>query len=439
MAVSKGLGTYGDGAGVVTPTDHKLAHLGLVSKTGAGTNTVRAGLFYDGVTTIVSGTANMSYDVAPFTAVSSRGAAAGAVFFANDGTVNVVTTAAPGTDSRIDVVYAWQREFSLDGGSTAPEIGVVQGTAAASPVAPSLSAYPGAIELARITVPAGVTATNSGTTITQTAPFTAAAGAPIVVRSAASLPATAVEGARARTLDTDLNYEWDGAGWAPVDNGFEYRRSLTFTASGTFSKASYPWLRAVRVRIQAAGGGSGGCAATGAGQFSMGGSGGGGVYVERMVTDIAGLAASETLTVGAAGAAGAAGANAGGAAADSAGFGMTAGGGLGGGGGGAVAALGPAGARGGLKAAAGTFDIGVDGGGASQGFGLTVAALYVGAAGASMLSTAFTLGVVTGAGVAANAGRSHGGGALAPANGENLAARAGAAGGPGLIVLDLFA
>jgi hypothetical protein len=69
MAVSKGLGTTGNGAGTVTPLDHKLAQAGLVAKTGAGTNLVRSGLFYDGVSTIVSGTANMSYDVAAFTAL----------------------------------------------------------------------------------------------------------------------------------------------------------------------------------------------------------------------------------------------------------------------------------------------------------------------------------------------------------------------------------
>ena len=32
MAVTNGLGTYGDGAGVVTPTDHKLAQLGTQMK-----------------------------------------------------------------------------------------------------------------------------------------------------------------------------------------------------------------------------------------------------------------------------------------------------------------------------------------------------------------------------------------------------------------------
>lgn len=232
MVASNGLGTYGDGAGVVTPTAHKLAHLGLVSKTGAGSNTVRPGLFFDGVTTIVTGAANMSYNVAPFTAVSSRGGSAGAVFFANDGVVNVATTAAPGTDSRIDVVYVWQREFSLDGGTTGPVVGVVQGAVAASPVAPSLAAFPGAVELARVTVPAGVTATNSGATITQTAPFTALEGAVLPVRTSSSLPASAKLGDQAYALDTGVSYEWSGSAWKTIFVPWTAYTPITSNVSG---------------------------------------------------------------------------------------------------------------------------------------------------------------------------------------------------------------
>lgn len=182
MAITRGLGVTGDGAGVVTPLDHKLAQAGLVTKRGAGSNLVRSGVFFDTTVNLVTGRANMAYDVAAFTAVLSRGAAAGAVLLSNDGTVTVSTTPAPGSNSRIDIVYAWQREFSLDGVDSNPVIGVVQGTAAAVPVAPSLAAFPGAIELARITVPAGITATTSAT-ITQTSRFTAAAGGVLYFRN----------------------------------------------------------------------------------------------------------------------------------------------------------------------------------------------------------------------------------------------------------------
>ncbi|RZT59309.1 hypothetical protein EV140_1914 [Microcella alkaliphila] len=214
MTVSKGLGTYGDDEGVVTPTDHKLAQLGLIAKAGLTDNTIRPGLFFDGRNNIVVGTAGMSYDVFPFTAVSSRGPGLGAVLFANDGVVNVPTTAAPGANSRIDVVYVWQREFALDGGATAPEIGVLQGTPASSPTAPSLAAFPGAIELARITVPAGITATNSGATITQTSRFTSAAGGVLHVRTAAELPAQAVRNQLAVATTAPSMWKFNGTSWS---------------------------------------------------------------------------------------------------------------------------------------------------------------------------------------------------------------------------------
>lgn len=311
MTAQPGLGITGNGVGVTTPIAHRLAQSGLVAKAGGTPNLVRAGVFYDGTVNIVTGTAGMSYDVAPFTAALTRGAGQGTVLLANDGTVNVPTTAAPGSNSRIDIVYVWQRDFAIDGTDSNPVIGVVQGSPAATPAAPSLAAFPGALELARITVPAGLTATNSGATITQTAPFTAAAGAPIIVRNAAALPAAAVEGARARALDTDLNYEWNGSVWAPVDNGFELREIVRFTSNGTFTKASYPWLRAIRVRVQGGGGGGGGVAATNANSNAAGGGGYSGVHSESFITDIASLPSSVAVTPGVGGAAGAVG-NAGG-------------------------------------------------------------------------------------------------------------------------------
>jgi hypothetical protein len=82
--------------------------------------------------------------------------------------------------------------------------------------------------------------------------------------------------------------------------GYTYVETVYFTSSGTFTKASYPWLRAIRIRCQ--GGGGGGCGRT-AGSHGTGGAGGG--YAEKFLTDIAGLSASETVTVGAGGAGGA--------------------------------------------------------------------------------------------------------------------------------------
>jgi len=119
-----------------------MAQIALVTKTTTA-NLIRPGIFYNGNASLITGKANMSYDVSAFSAALTRGATAGVVLLTNDGTLNVTTTAAPGSNSRIDIIYVWAREFSLDGTDSTPVIAVTQGTAAAVPVAPSLATLPG--------------------------------------------------------------------------------------------------------------------------------------------------------------------------------------------------------------------------------------------------------------------------------------------------------
>src|SRR3546814_20793599 len=123
----------------------------------------------------------------------------------NDGTVAATITTAPVSNSRIDVVYVKQNESAApmsDGADTAV-IAVVAGTAAASPVKPAIPT--GALELATVLVPSGVTATNAGgVVITQTAPFTATAGGVVYVRNATERDAwTPAQGAIAYQIHTD--------------------------------------------------------------------------------------------------------------------------------------------------------------------------------------------------------------------------------------------
>jgi len=85
---------------------------------------------------------------------------------------------------------------------------------------------------------------------------------------------------------------------------------LEYTSSpAAFTKATYPWLRAIRIVCIGAGGGGGGAALTAAAQNAIGQAGAGGAYAETFITEaaIAALGASVTLTVGAGGAAGGAG------------------------------------------------------------------------------------------------------------------------------------
>jgi hypothetical protein len=92
---------------------------------------------------------------------------------------------------------------------------------------------------------------------------------------------------------------------ARLDDGLGLREVVTFTSNGTFTKATYPWLRAVRVRVHGGGGGGGGGGSTAAGTTRISGGGAGGGYAESFLLASA-VGSSETVTVGAGGAGGAA-------------------------------------------------------------------------------------------------------------------------------------
>lgn len=116
---------------------------------------------------LVTGNSNsMSVTVHPFNAVLNR---YGALLIQNDGNVQVPLNAAPSANSRIDVVYVMQHEkrSPMSDGSDVPAFGVVKGTAAAVPVAPAVPN--GALALAQVLLPAGVSNTAAaGVVITQT-------------------------------------------------------------------------------------------------------------------------------------------------------------------------------------------------------------------------------------------------------------------------------
>lgn len=116
---------------------------------------------------LVTGDSNsMSVTVHPFNAVLNR---YGALLLQNDGNVNVSLPAAPSANSRIDVVYMKQNEtrYPMSDSSDSPTFGVAKGVAAATPVAPAVPA--GALALAQILLPAGVSNTAAGgVVITQT-------------------------------------------------------------------------------------------------------------------------------------------------------------------------------------------------------------------------------------------------------------------------------
>lgn len=223
MALTDSLPT--EDASGLSITDTRLIFAGLIARDATGAP--RLGVFPTHTNPLVTGTSGMSYSVAAFVAATSRNGS-GVELVANDGATTVATTAAPGSNSRIDVIWVRCRFPSYtDSGQTTPLFGVTQGTASGTPTKPAIPA--GAYELATATVPSTATATNSGVVITQTYRYTAAAGGVVFLRNQTEMDAWApADGSLAYRIDEDrMRTRIDGSWDEPLPPLFEgrFRRS----------------------------------------------------------------------------------------------------------------------------------------------------------------------------------------------------------------------
>jgi hypothetical protein len=187
---------------------------GLIARNSAGVP--RTGVLYRNNTALITARADMGVDIAAFEGVSLR--SDGVILNAHYGASAPALTldAAPVANSRIDVIYYVQEIIAAGDASDGPEFGFVKGTAAASPVKPTLS-IDGAVELGTVQIPSTATATNSaGVVITTTAQFTANTGGIVVCRNTTEL-----------------------AAWTPGDGSF----SLTLSDSALWQRISGAWKR----------------------------------------------------------------------------------------------------------------------------------------------------------------------------------------------------
>lgn len=115
---------------------------------------------------------------------------------------------------------------------------------------------------------------------------------PLIVCTSATRPSH-VEGQTIYETDTDLIYSSNGSAWVARGG---LGQIVTFTADGTFAKASYPGLRGVKVTVVAAGGSGGRANNTGPTISNASGAGSGGI--DQGFLDASALSASEAVTVG---------------------------------------------------------------------------------------------------------------------------------------------
>lgn len=136
-----------------------------------------AGVLPGGPAPLVEGSAGWAYTVHAAHWATSRGASDGVHVWGNDGDITVGTSGVGGTVgvapgpglSRIDVIYALHPSNNENADTTSePTVAVASGTAASTPIAPSIPT--GALELGRNTMTSTATTTASaGNTITQSA------------------------------------------------------------------------------------------------------------------------------------------------------------------------------------------------------------------------------------------------------------------------------
>ena len=239
------------------------------------------------------------------------------------------------------------------------------------------------------------------------------------------------------TLNDDYRPEINRIG-GQLEDGYLFHQRQDFSGSASFTKAGWPKLRALRVHLVGGGGGAGGAGATGAGEASLTAGGGAGGYAMSFITDIAGLALVETITIGSGGVSGTAG-GAGGDGGTTTCFNFTASGGEG--------------SRGQVSGAAQNYlvNLGAAGGGGFTGFSdyqqsgeraQHVAGQLLRIAGGVGASSQYGRGgfganAVTATGGSGGAGQRGAGGGGA-ANQPNQNARNGGPGGDGYVVLELF-
>lgn len=198
---------------------------------------------------LVTGNSNsMSVTVHPFNAVLNR---YGALLVQNDGNANVPLPAAPSANSRIDVVYMKQNETRspMSDSSDYPTFGVAKGVAAATPVAPSVPA--GALALARVLLPAGVSNTAAaGVVITQTYVGAALKGDKLLVQNSSQRDALThvPEG-------TLLHNVADGCDYVRRDNAWKPYSGQTIEIGMPFFGGDFLKLRMLNGVVYATGSG----------------------------------------------------------------------------------------------------------------------------------------------------------------------------------------
>lgn len=241
----------------------------------------------------------------------------------------------------------------------------------------------------------------------------------------------------AKIDSTNYNTRW-------VEGGYRFVQRLVYTSTTAFTKASYPWLQAVKVICVGGGGAGGGTATTSSTQVALGRSGSSGGYSESFITDMSTLL---TTMHGVVGAGGTGSANATGGAGSASWFGSSnssssgalviANGGTGGSAGSASGSV-AASSQSVAGASVGTGDLVLPGGPSTSSYAIQ-AGTAVGSQGGSTVFN-YGFGGVGAISAAGNNATGYGGGGSGAAAGNSTGStRAGGNGTSGIVIIELYA
>ena len=206
---------------VTSTTDARYDLSGLIESNTSGV--ARAGLFPTSLAAVVTARADLNVNIAAFQAVAVQ--YGGPILVANDGTAQLPSPlVSPASGTNYYVVFAKQNEQTSPG-TDANDLSVFGAALSTTSFALARATLPtGAIELATVQVPSGVSATNAGgVTITQTAQYTTSEGGVLPVRNSTELAAwTPADGSLAWQIDAAALLARRGGQWTPAAPSFRY-------------------------------------------------------------------------------------------------------------------------------------------------------------------------------------------------------------------------
>lgn len=231
MTISRGLFVARVGLVGTTTVEARRALAGMIEENSIGVP--RSGML-TGADNLVTGLTTMSYNVGAAVFAINRVAGEGVYLVALTNNTTVETTAAPGTNSRWDLIYVKQNDPEKADADNNAVLGVVQGTAAATPTKPTASVPAGGLVIAEARIYSGTTGTiGAPNTITQVFPYTALKSAPVKVRNTTER-ATISPTSGKTVLRLDQNYRTE------ISNGTSWNGPVSRYAELTAGNSNHP-------------------------------------------------------------------------------------------------------------------------------------------------------------------------------------------------------